>query len=112
LLADNISGKSADAHVAAAIYSANMLALSIGFALIWIWATRDGSLLPEGVDAVSARRSGYRFLAGLGAYAATIVLSFVSAPITLLVHFFIALFYVFDQLTIGSDSGQATEETS
>jgi hypothetical protein len=64
------------------------------------------------MDAASARRSGYRFLAGLGAYAATILLSFVSAPFTLLVHFLIALFYVFDQLTIGSDSGPATEGTS
>jgi uncharacterized membrane protein len=93
-----------DAHLAAALYSVTMLAMSVAFVTMWLWVTRAGtSLLHEGIDRAAARASARRFGAGNLIYAALVGLSFVSAPVTLALHFIVALYYVFDQLTVGGD---------
>jgi hypothetical protein len=52
------------------------------------------------LDAVQARRALRRFGAGLLAYAGTIGLAFISAPVTLGVHFLLAVYYAFNQLRV------------
>ena len=65
-------------------------------------------LLMPGIDVRVARAAVRRFGVGLGAYVVTIGLSFVSAPLTLVVHFALAIYYCFDHL--GSDSAHDTED--
>jgi uncharacterized membrane protein len=98
LLAEYLTAGGANAHVAAAVYSATMLVMSIAFVLLWLSVTRSQDLLAEGLDVATARASVVRFGAGLAIYAATIGLAFVSAPLTLAVHFGLAVYYCFDQL--------------
>lgn len=98
LLAEYLTAGGQDAHVAAAVYSGTMLAASIAYSLLWLTVTRRQDLLMPGIDAKVARASVRRFGAGLVAYTATIVLSFVSAPLTLVVHFALAVYYCFDHL--------------
>jgi uncharacterized membrane protein len=106
LLAGYIRHGSADAHVAAAVYSVTMLAMSFCFAGLWLWVTRPGSgLLHERLDPVVARAALQRFGLGTVVYALAIVLSFLSAVLTLVFHFVIAIYYVFDQLPVGSEAG-------
>lgn len=88
----------ADAHVAAAVYSANLTLAAIAFSLIWVYAVRGGRLLARPMSRGAERASILRFSVGTFVYAATIALSFVSAPVTLAVQFLIALYYAFEQV--------------
>jgi uncharacterized membrane protein len=87
-----------DARVAMAVYSGVMFATSVAWSLLWLWITRDARLLHRAIDARAARASARRFSAGLVVYALTVVLSFVSPLLALVLHFVIAGYYVFDQL--------------
>jgi uncharacterized membrane protein len=87
-----------DSHVAAAVYSATMLAMGLTYALLWLLLTRDTRLLREGVDPRSGRLALRRFAIGNVFYLATIGLSFVNATATLAVHGALAIYYCFDQL--------------
>ena len=97
LLAEYLTAGS-DAHTAAAIYSATMLAMGLAYSVLWIAVTRDVGLLHEHVDPVASRAALRRFGLGNVAYLATVGLSFISAIATLAVHGALALYYCFDQL--------------
>ncbi len=98
LLAEHL--RSDGSHVAAAIYSANMFGCAIGFQVLWRWIVRDQRLLHAHIDHREARAGQGRFAIGLIVYAGTIGLAFVDAKVTLAVHGLIAVYYVFDQLTV------------
>ena len=89
-----------DAKVAMAVYSGTMVACAVGFNGMWLWITRDTRLLHEHIDQPAAKASRRRFAFGILVYAATVVLSFISALATLVVHFAIAAYYVADQLAV------------
>jgi uncharacterized membrane protein len=89
-----------NAHVAAAVYSASMTGCSIGFVAIWWYIVGQRHLLHREMPAPAVRITNIRFGVGLFVYLGTIGLSFVSAPLTLAVHFVIALYYMFDQLIV------------
>lgn len=97
LLADYLTAGT-DSHLAAAVYSATMLAMGLTYSLLWIAVTRDARLLHADVDSIASRAAIRRFGLGNIAYLATVGLSFVSAVATLSVHGVIALYYCFDQL--------------
>jgi uncharacterized membrane protein len=98
LLAEHL--RSDGSHVAAAIYSGNMLGCAIGFQSLWRWIVHDQGLLHAHIDHRAARAGQGRFAIGLFVYAATVALAFVNAIATLAVHGAIAIYYVFDQLTV------------
>jgi uncharacterized membrane protein len=98
LLAEYLTARSSDSHIAAAVYSATMLAMGLSYALLWWLITRDERLLHEGVDPRAGRLALRRFAAGNIFYVATIGLSFVNATLTLAVHGALAFYYCFDQL--------------
>jgi uncharacterized membrane protein len=104
LMAEYLTDGGSSAHLAAAVYSANMLLMALAFTGLYIAGTRP-AMVRHDVDAVAVRRSLPRFSAGVGVYAATVALAFVSAPATLLVHFGLAVYYVFDQTgTVSPDT--------
>jgi uncharacterized membrane protein len=87
----------ANAHVAAAVYSANLTLAAIAFSWLWAHAIRAGL-----IDQVMTRREQWvsigRFSVGTFVYAATIGLAFLSAPVTLAIQFLLAAYYAFEQL--------------
>jgi uncharacterized membrane protein len=87
-----------NAHVAAAVYSANLLAAAIAFSLLWLYAVRGGRLVAVAMTPAEERVAIIRYGIGVLIYAATVALAFVSAPLTLAVQLLIALYYCFDQL--------------
>ena len=97
LLAEYLTA-SGDSHVAAAIYSAGMLAMSIAFSLLFLAISRDARLLHVPLDRATIQRTWRRFSVGGVFYLITIGLSFVSAVLTLVVHALLAAYYCFDQL--------------
>jgi uncharacterized membrane protein len=101
LLAEYVRAGGFNSHLAAAVFSAVMFGMSVSFAVNWLWILRDDRLLSEHVDRASARSTIPRFaIFGIVAYLVLIGLSFVSAPLTLGLHFLLAVFYIFNQLPV------------
>jgi hypothetical protein len=92
-----------DGHVAAAVYSATMFAMSVGYSTLGLAFTRDARLLHQNLDLVTSRAALRRFGFGGVIYLATVGLSFVNAVLTLAVHAALAVYYCFDQLPTGAD---------
>ena len=100
---------SSGARTAAIIYSAVMVAMSCAFAGLYTYIARRPALLAEGVDPVAVRASIVRFSAvGLILYVGTVVVAIFSAPLCLLAHFAIALYYCFSQIRTGASVADAT----
>ena len=89
-----------DARVAMAVYSGVMFATSVAWILLWLWITHDDRLLHQDIDHRVARSTARRFGAGLVVYGATVVVSFLSPVLALVLHFLIAGYYVADQLAM------------
>jgi TMEM175 potassium channel family protein len=85
-----------DEHVAAAVYSACLLAMSIAFIATNAWSARRG-LTGEWFTADQIRRQLRRGSAGLGVYAAAIGLAFASAVVSLVLCGLVALYYALPQ---------------
>jgi uncharacterized membrane protein len=98
MMAEYIREGGANSHVAAAAYSVTMFGMAISFGALWLWAVRERTLLGAAIDQAAARSTVLRFTAGNVVYLILIGLSFVSAPLTLALHFLLAVYYVFNQL--------------
>ena len=83
-----------NSHVAAAVYSATMVAIGIGFVTLWWHLSHHPELMEEGTDALVARTAMRRALVGPVVYGATIALAFVSAPACLVVYALMALYFM------------------
>jgi TMEM175 potassium channel family protein len=99
LLSEYLTSGGRNARTAALVYSAVMLAMSCGFALLYTYVARRPVLLADGVDPVAVRASIVRFSAvGILLYVGTLVVALISAPLCLLAHLLIALYYCFQQI--------------
>jgi uncharacterized membrane protein len=99
MMAEYIREGGANSHVAAAAYSVTMFGMAISFGGLWLWVVRHRrGLLGATTDEAAARATAIRFTAGNLGYLILIGLAFVSAPLTLALHFVLALYYVFNQL--------------
>jgi uncharacterized membrane protein len=97
LFAEHLEDKSSNGHVAAAVYSATLTLSAIAFSLIW-WYVLRHHLVEHNMSKKEIRTSLLRYSVGTVIYAATIGLSFVSAQLTLLIVFLLALYYGFEQV--------------
>ena len=92
LLADHLNSGS-DGHVAAAVYAATLLAMSIAFFSTYLWAAHK-KLFAEWVGeqhvGYLVRRNG----AGLLVYAAAIAVAFANATVSLALCGLVALYYL------------------
>ncbi len=99
MMAEYVREGGANSHVAAAAYSVTMFGMAISFGGLWLWVVRHRrGLLGATTDEAAARATAIRFTAGNLGYLILIGLAFVSAPLTLALHFVLALYYVFNQL--------------
>jgi len=106
LLSEYLREGDRDARTAALVYSFVMLAMSLAFASLYTHVARRPALLADGVDPAAVRRSIVRFSAiGILLYLATMVVALVSAPLCLVAHFVIALYYCFQQIRPTTSTG-------
>ena len=102
LMSEYLLAGGRDARTAAVVYSAVMLAMSVAFAALYTYIARRPALLAADVDPIAVRKSIVRFSAlGILLYLATIVVALFSAPLCLVAHFLIALYYCFQQIRPG-----------
>jgi uncharacterized membrane protein len=107
LMSEYLTADIGNARTAALVYSAVMLGVSCGFAGLYIHVTRHPTLLAEGVDRRAIRSSFLRFSGvGILLYLATLVVAVFSAPLCLLAHLVIALYYCFEQIRPGRRSAE------
>jgi len=98
LLADYVGDGGANAHVAAAVYSATMTVIGLTFLGIWLYLDRHRELLAPGVDAAVIAGSIRRTLPGPCLYGASIALAFVSAEACLVVYALLAAYFAVNWL--------------
>jgi len=107
LLSEYLRAGGPSARTAALVYSAVMLFMSGGFAGLYTYVAMHPVLLADGVDPVAVRASIVRFSAvGTLLYVATLVIALFSAPLCLLAHFVIALYYCFQQIRPARDGSR------
>ncbi|MET9317181.1 TMEM175 family protein [Kribbella sp. NPDC003505] len=97
LFAEHLEDESINAHVAAAVYSTNLTLAAIAFSLIW-WHVLRNHLVDHDMSKAEVRKSLLRYSMGTVVYGACIGISFVSAQVTLLIVFLLALYYGFEQV--------------
>jgi uncharacterized membrane protein len=97
LFAEHLEDDSINANVAAAVYSANLTLAAIAFSLIW-WYVLRNHLVEHDMSKAQIRRSLVRYSFGTVIYGACIGISFISAQVTLLIVFVLALYYGFEQV--------------
>lgn len=88
------------ATTALALYGAVYLLAAVSFSGLYAWVTRDDRLLGRLPPREVVRLSRRRFMFGIGVYAIAFLLSWVSAPLALVLHGAMALYYAFDQATV------------
>ena len=99
LLSEYLLAGNGNARSAALVYSAVMLAMSFGFAVLYSYVAMHPVLLADGLDSRAVRGSIVRFRAvGIGLYVVTLGIAVVSAPACLVAHFMIAIYYCFQQI--------------
>jgi uncharacterized membrane protein len=100
VVAEYLGGAGEAARTAAALYCGVLLLMGLAFGGLFAWITHDDRLLdrlpPPGV----VRAARVRFMVGLVVYAVAFALSWMSAPLTLVLCGLMALYYAFDQATV------------
>jgi uncharacterized membrane protein len=82
-----------NAHIAAAVYGANMTVIGLAFIAMWTYLVRVPSLLVPEVGAEGARRARRAAMIGPVVYGLTIALAFLSPVACLIVYAALALYF-------------------
>ena len=93
------------AAAAAVTYGLVMIAISLGFASVWIYMVSHAGQLGTGPQEHALRQSVPRFTGGLLVYVAgTMVGAFVSAVAALVIFGVLAIYYLFEHLPSPADA--------
>ena len=107
LVADNLTGNGGTA--AAVTYGLVMIAISLGFAGLWIYVVTHAAALGAAMPPEALRQSIPGFTGGLIAYmAATLIAAYVNAVAAVIIFGLLAVYYLFEHLPSpeeGADSG-------
>ena len=107
LVADNLTGNGGTA--AAVTYGLVMIAISLGFAGLWIYVVTHAAALGAAMPPEALRQSIPGFTGGLLAYvAATLIAAYVNAVAAVIIFGLLAVYYLFEHLPSpeeGADSG-------
>ena len=100
VVAEHLGGAGEAARTASALYCGVLLGMSLSFGGLFAWVTRDARLLHRPPPPGVVRAARLRFTVGLGVYAVALALSWVSAPLALVLCGLMALYYAFDQASV------------
>jgi TMEM175 potassium channel family protein len=98
-----------DEAAAGAVYGLGMTVMGIAFGALYAYVLRKDELRTTTIDAARKRQLLIRFTGGIPAYAAGIVVAFVSAKISLVLYAALAVYYLLDQISArrGSSSSES-----
>ena len=102
LVADNLTGNGGTA--AAVTYGLVMIAISLGFAGLWIYVVTHAAALGAAMPPEALRQSIPGFTGGLIAYmAATLIAAYVNAVAAVIIFGLLAVYYLFEHLPSPAD---------
>jgi uncharacterized membrane protein len=104
LFAEYVNRGGTDSHVAAAVYSVTMVFIAIWWQVLWRSIFRERLQQQDLMASDEMRRATRRFALGLIVYLVTVGIAWISAPLTLAVHFVIAIYYMFEWVPQGASS--------
>jgi uncharacterized membrane protein len=106
LVADNLTRRGAT--VAVVTYGLVMIAISFGFAGLWIYVATHSAALGSAMPPEALRKSIPGFTGGLVAYVvATLIARFFSALAALIIFGLLAVYYLFEHLPRPAEAGPA-----
>ena len=104
LVADNLTGNGGTA--AAVTYGLVMIAISLGFAGLWIYVVTHAAALGAAMPPEALRQSIPGFTGGLIAYmAATLIAAYVNAVAAVIIFGLLAVYYLFEHLPSPAEDG-------
>jgi len=104
LVADNLTGNGGTA--AAVTYGLVMIAISLGFAGLWIYVVTHAAALGAAMPPEALRQSIPGFTGGLIAYmAATLIAAYVNAVAAVIIFGLLAVYYLFEHLPSPAKDG-------
>jgi len=103
VVAENLGAGGDAAETASALYCGVLLLMSLSFGGLFAWVTHDDRLLHRLPSPGVTRAARLRFMFGLAVYAAAFALSWVSAPLALVLCALMALYYAFDQASVPAE---------
>ena len=112
LLARYVSEGGTNASVAAATYSATMTVIGLTFSAMWIHLYRHMELLVPGLTRDRVLRSCKRSVLGVGVYAASIGLAFISAQACFAVYALVSVYFAWGPSSriLITDAGQEAQQ--
>jgi uncharacterized membrane protein len=106
LVADNLTGPEDTAAAAAVTYGLVMIAISLGFAGLWIYVVTHAAALGAALPPEALRQSIPGFTGGLIAYvAATLIAAYVKAVAAVIIFGLLAVYYLFEHLPSPAEEG-------
>jgi uncharacterized membrane protein len=100
-----------NAHIAAAVYGANMTAIGLAFIAMWTYLARVPALLVPEVGAEGARRARRAATIGPVVYGVSIALAFVSPVACLIVYAALALYFAISFTVAGRAEGEQVTDS-
>jgi TMEM175 potassium channel family protein len=102
----------AGAAATAVTYGLVMIAISLGFAAVWLYVVGHSRQLGTAPQPQALRRSVPRFTGGLAGYVAgTLIAAFVSAVVALAIFGLLAVYYLFEHLPTPAEAGSPPGES-
>jgi uncharacterized membrane protein len=107
----DVVAANAGGMTAAVVYGLVMIAISLGYTVMWLYMASRQQQLGAVRQMRIPRASNIRFSAGLGGYVAgTLIAAFVSAVAGLAIYGLLAVYYLFEHLPDPSEeTGEASE---
>jgi uncharacterized membrane protein len=105
LVADNLNHGGPDAIAAVVTYGLVMIAISCGFAGLWIYVATHAPSLGAAVPPEALRKSIPGFTGGLGAYVGATLIALFSPLAALIIFGLLAVYYLFDHLPSPAEAG-------
>jgi uncharacterized membrane protein len=103
VVAKHLVGAGEPARTASALYSGVLLLMGLSFGALFAWVTHTDRLLRRLPPPRVVRAARLRFMVGQAVYAAAFALSWVSAPLSLVLCGAMALYYAFDQASVPAE---------
>jgi uncharacterized membrane protein len=115
LVADHLTGSAgggAQANVAAVTYGLVMMAISIGYASVWIYLAAHPEALGARRRVHRPRASTFRFTVGNAGYVAGTLVALVSPVAALIIFGLLAVYYMIEHLPSDAVDSEAAVEAS
>ena len=96
-MADYLTAKGQDQHVAAALYAGIFELMGLAFSFVFEWMLRHDECLRDPLPAAAKNRARLRFYIGQIPYLIAIGVAFISAWVSLAIVGVVAVYYIFER---------------